>query len=315
MKEKLNKWTKILGWFNAGLLIVLTGTGLAVLTNAADENKKVLFDHIHGIGYTDNGEELVLAAHDGLRIYKNGSWIHPESPAHDYMGFSKVDDGFYSSGHPEPGSDLKNPLGIVKSTDRGQTLSRLDLYGEVDFHGMAAGFYSHAIYVFNPVKNSRMKEPGLYYTVDETDTWKRSNLQYLKGQAAAIAVHPSEKNVIAIGTSNGLFISSDFGNSFENLLPNQPITAVTFDFNGNLIAGGSDSFLTVINLDTRQDKKIPGPDLQDDQISFIAASPANHNELTIATHSNNVYVTDHAGEEWTIIAQKGKRIDHAHESE
>lgn len=68
---------------------------------------------------------------------KGGHWETPESEKHDNMGFPTVDDGFYSSGHPAPGSDKKNPFGIVKSTDEGKTLQFLDLYGQVDFHNMA----------------------------------------------------------------------------------------------------------------------------------------------------------------------------------
>lgn len=90
--------------------------------------------HIHGLGFSPDGRQLIVPAHDGLRIYREGKWLIPPTPAHDYMGFAATNDGFYSSGHPHPSAGLVNPLGLIKSTDGGQTLTQLDFAGESDFH-------------------------------------------------------------------------------------------------------------------------------------------------------------------------------------
>lgn len=55
--------------------------------------------HIHGLGFTADGTTLLIPAHIGIFTVSDGIWQRPSGPAHDYMGFSISDDGFYSSGH------------------------------------------------------------------------------------------------------------------------------------------------------------------------------------------------------------------------
>ncbi|MGG3987015.1 hypothetical protein [Bacillus smithii] len=89
------------------LLLVMTACG----------NNQINLEHIHGLGYTSDGKQILIPAHNGLVSYSEGQWKSVNAPKHDYMGFQIVDNGFYSSGHPAPDSGLKNPMGIVKSTD------------------------------------------------------------------------------------------------------------------------------------------------------------------------------------------------------
>ncbi len=82
--------------------------------------------HIHGLGFSSDGKQLMVPAHVGLFIVSDGTWRRGDGPQHDYMGFAVSDDGFYSSGHPAPSAGgLANPLGLVKSTDGGKTLTNL----------------------------------------------------------------------------------------------------------------------------------------------------------------------------------------------
>jgi hypothetical protein len=105
--------------------------------NQEDEN--ITFEdssltHVHGLGYSTNGSFIMIPAHDGLKVFKEGKWGSLTGDKHDYMGFSVVNKGFYSSGYPAEGSSLKNPFGIVMSEDNGKSLNILDLHGEIDFH-------------------------------------------------------------------------------------------------------------------------------------------------------------------------------------
>jgi hypothetical protein len=68
--------------------------------------------HIHGLGFSGDGQRLFVPAHTGFQVYAHGGWFTPNVPPHDYMGYVATDDGFYSSGHPAPNSDLVNPLGL-----------------------------------------------------------------------------------------------------------------------------------------------------------------------------------------------------------
>ncbi|TFB14107.1 hypothetical protein E3U55_14420 [Filobacillus milosensis] len=290
---------------------LLTLFFLIMLNLGGDE--KVTFTHIHGLGYTSSGEELYVPSHDGLIVFKNGHWTAPEDTnKHDYMGFSMYEDGFYSSGHPSPNSNLKNPLGIIKSTDQGQTIEKLDLYGEIDFHGMTVGYETEDIYVFNPTQNSRMNQPGLYYSSDKTKTWGKSEMTGVSGQATSLAAHPIKKGVMVIGTNQGLFLSEDYGDNFEKLSVTGKVTAVSFGHQNQLLVSTQNEKVNLLqfNLDTNEFKKLNIPNLSNDAITYIQQNPANKKELVFTTNSKNIYISYDDGETWEKSVDKGEVESH-----
>lgn len=267
--------------------------------------------HVHGLGFSGDGAGLYVPSHDGLKVFEKGVWSEAAAEPHDYMGFVMVDDGFYSSGHPGPGSSLKNPFGVVKTTDMGQTLEMLDLYQEVDFHGMAVGYNSHAIYVINPQPNSRMDEVGLYYSTDDTRTWTKSEMTGLQGPIFSIAVHPTNEAIVALGTSKGVFLSNDFGETFESV-SDFPTTAVTFSAAGDLVAGSvSDEVtLTIFDSETNEPQLISIPELNEENtIGYIAVNPQDEKQITFTTVEKDMHMTKDSGGNWNQIAEKGTGIN------
>lgn len=255
---------------------------------------------------------MIIPAHDGLKTYSEGHWGSAEGEKHDYMGFSAVDDGFYSSGHPAPGSDKKNPFGIVKSTDEGKTFETLDLYGEIDFHLMSVEYRSHAIYVINPQLNSRMDSTGLYYSTDEAKTWTKSAMKGISEEPTTIAVHPSNGAMLAIGTQSGVFLSKDNGQTFEKMVSKGQATSLFFNANGTLFVGGYDkqAYLLKLNIENKQSDEINLPDIsEDDAIAYIAENPINAKEMAIATFKKDVYVSHDNASQWIKVADQGKGID------
>ncbi|MFD2216521.1 F510_1955 family glycosylhydrolase [Metabacillus endolithicus] len=311
--NQLKRSSTILKWISAVTLLSSIIFGFITLKNSdVEQGNTIGFQHIHGLGYSGDGNNFYIPAHDGLRVYSKGEWSIPEGEKHDYMGFSMVDDGFYSSGHPGPGSKLENPFGVVKSNDFGKSLEILDLYKEIDFHGMAVGYYSHAIYVLNPQANSRMEDTGLYYTLDETKKWTKSDMKGLDGQPASIAVHSSDEKIIAVGTDQGVFLSTDFGNTFESILPEVPTSAIHFTKENKLMVGGLEdgSVMYEINLDTNEKAKFSIPEISnEDAISYIAVNPQNSSEIVFTTFEKQIYITKDNGNSWTQIAKDGTAID------
>lgn len=310
-RDQLNKWLRISQLISAvSLLFLFITVTFAALSGDGLENEVELM-HIHGLGITNKGSEILVPAHDGLKVFKDGMWSSAKGEKHDYMGFSMVDDGFYSSGHPGEGSSLKNPFGVVKTTDMGDTLEMLDLYQEVDFHGMAVGYNTHAIYVMNPQANSRMDEAGLYYSTDDTKTWTRSDMTGLQGPIYAIAVHPSNEEIVALGTGEGVFLSNDFGQSF-NSVSDSPTTAVAFSVKGELFAGSASDevTLTKFNSETNEPIRLSIPSLNEgNTISYIAVNPQNEKQITFATAEKDIYLTEDSGQNWNLIADKGQGIN------
>lgn len=284
-----------------------------VMVNVNGE-EEITFQHIHGLGYTSNGEELYVPVHDGLRVYKDGTWTIPTAGEnHDYMGFSMFKEGFYSSGHPAPGSDLANPLGIIKSTNKGETIKLLDLYEEVDFHGMTVGYENQDIYVFNLRKNSRMNQPGLYYSTDETKTWNQSELQGLKAQATSLTAHPTEQGVVALGTVEGVVLSEDYGNTFEKLSISNIVSAVSFGHQNNLLVAtetNEGAKLYQIDLSTNQTNELVLPDLQDATINYVKQNPKNKEEFVFATKQKDIYFSSDSGNTWVKSVDQGVAITH-----
>lgn len=94
--------------------------------------------HVHALGIDPGDDQVLAATHDGL--FELG----PDGPTRvgpviDLMGFAVVGPGHYvASGHPGPGTDMPNPVGLIESTDGGSTWSALSRQGESDFHSLAA---------------------------------------------------------------------------------------------------------------------------------------------------------------------------------
>ena len=99
-----------------------------------------------------------MATHTGIVSYSNGSWSRPDLPINDYMGYSGISDGFFSSGHPGAGSNLINPIGLVKSNDFGASVQTINFLGETDFHVMGASYFGETV-MFSTLPLIRSYQP------------------------------------------------------------------------------------------------------------------------------------------------------------
>jgi DNA-binding beta-propeller fold protein YncE len=292
--------------------VVVTGMIAALAAGCSTSGKKIAFPDIHGVGYSNDGTKIYIPAHDGFRVYEDGSWGIPDLPAHDYMGYTPVDAGFYSSGHPHPSAGLPNPLGLVKSSDEGKTLTPLALQGEADFHLLGVGYQNHAIYVYNEHPNSRM-EQGLYLSQNDAKEWKKAEAKGLQGTPASIAVHPVDAQVVLVGTEQGLYLSDTSGQAFDLITNPSKITSVVFEPNGNrVLVAGWNQTATMFEIDLTNNgatRDIALPVKGDDAVVYMAINPANPLEIAIATSRKNIYVSRDNGMTWQQIAADGVAND------
>jgi hypothetical protein len=288
-----------------GLLMVLTHL-------TADAATTVTLKHIHGLAFSQDGQQLSIPSHDGLALYRDGHWSKAPGAEHDYMGFSAGRQAIYSSGHPASGSDLVNPLGLIKSSDGGSTWQQLGLQGESDFHLLASGFDSGAIYVYNTHPNSKMTSAGLYYSLNDGATWQHAEAQGMGAEPHALAVHPTDSTTVAVATSSGLFLSSDAGEHFQSVLQNVQVLSVSFSIDGRSLWFGSFNKLpqlSILDLKTHEIRALGLPPLNQDAVAYLAQSPTNAQEWAMATLKRDVYLSQDEGKTWKAIAQAGQTLE------
>ena len=288
-----------------------TETTTSTETNETIEDFEVAFDgrmdHVHGMGFIENEEGLYFASHHGLKIYRGGEWLETSDHFHDYMGFNAVDDGFYTSGHPGSGSMMQNPIGIQRSKDGGRSLNHMGFEGETDFHGMAAGYRSHHLFVMNPQENSQMG-PGYFRSEDEGKQWQQVNGAGLEGEISSFAMHPSDSQLIAAATTAGIFLSEDGGDSFTLLTEDEIYgTAVFFNEEELYYATyGTQAELIKYTWENSEQQALELPDLPEDGIMYIAQNPSNADELAIYTAAGHAFISEDGGGSWNQILNAGQ---------
>lgn len=183
---------------------VLLG-GCASGTDTATGPAGLPYEHVHGLGIDPADETVYVATHDGLfrSDAGTGGLQRADSTGRDLMGFTITGPGaFLSSGHPGPGEQVANPLGVVSSTDAGATWTALGLVGEVDFHALET-------------------VPGIVYGYDATNQVLRASTDGgaswdTRAALAAldIAADPADPAVVLATVQGGVAASNDGGRSF-----------------------------------------------------------------------------------------------------
>ncbi|QYF91039.1 F510_1955 family glycosylhydrolase [Arthrobacter sp. PAMC25284] len=156
--------------------------------------------HVHGLSVNGETGQVLLATHEGL-FDVSGSPAVKIGPTNDYMGFTATmdPDVFYASGHPGAGSDLPNPLGLIKTTDGGRTWQQLSRQKESDFHALAA------------TKSGIVAFDGTMRTSANGSTWQTVAADFTP---AVLAGHPDSDTVLAT-TRDGVQRSTDGGTTWE----------------------------------------------------------------------------------------------------
>lgn len=281
----------------------------AVPASSALAAEALTLTHVHGLAYSADGTRLMIPSHHGLSLFEQGRWSKAAGAEHDYMGFAATRDALYSSGHPAPGTGLKNPFGLIKSRDAGKTWTRLGLEGESDFHSLATSYRTNAVYVLNPSANSRMKQPGIFHTRNDGLQWLRAAGRGLANAPRGLAVHPDDAAIVAAGTVDGLYLSRDSAGQFERIVGGMQVLAQTFDLDGRHLwfsgHAGQPSLMRIALTAGAKPEALGLPPLRDDAVAYIAQNPVRRSEIAIATFNRNVYVSRDAGGTWTTLATAG----------
>ncbi|MCM3566525.1 F510_1955 family glycosylhydrolase [Neobacillus mesonae] len=274
------------------------------------EAKTVKVSRIFGIGYPGNDQGLYIASNSGLKIYRNEKWFDTTTNRHQYMGFQTVKSGFLSSGRPQKGTDFKNPLGIIKSQDKGKTLEEIAFYGKSNFHFMAAGYSENGLYVISEEPTDQLAL-GVNYSKDKGKSWEKSELKGFKADSLGMmAVNPNNGNTLAMATRTGIYYSNDNGNTMALVTDPFMVTALTFMGDSILFSSVENDQIMLKTLNPSAGRqsviKIPFLDY-DNPITYLAVNPKNHKQLAFTTYKNDVYETADGGNQWVNVLEDGKK--------
>jgi photosystem II stability/assembly factor-like uncharacterized protein len=243
--------------------------------------------HVHGLGMDPADETLYIASHTGLfRLPKNSSNATRVADRYqDTMAFTVTGPGsFLGSGHPDMREDLPPFLGLIESTDAGESWVEVSLQGEVDFHLLAAS--GPRVYGFGSVWESN--ESVFLTSNDGGKSWtKREAPDSLIG----LAVSPRKPRTLIASSARSLFLTKDGGETW-NRTPGSPGLLAWPQPDRLYLADpkGSIERSTNMGQSWRQAGRLPGPP------SALGSGPG---ELFAATHNGAVLESRDQGATWS----------------
>lgn len=264
--------------------------------------------HAHGIGYSADGSQILVPDHFGIAVYSEGRWSRVPGPPNDFMGFVVTRDFIFSSGHLAGSRGADNPLGLVRSADGGFSWTALGFEGAAEFHLVAAGYFTNAVYVHNAKPNALMPRIGLHRMMGERLIgWRRAEGRGLEGELAMLTAHPRESASVAAATSAGVFLSRDGGEQFKPVMTALRATAARFMLDGEaLLVGtlrGRLPGLIRIALKDGSRGALALPPFGRDAVANVVQNPVRPTELALISYERAVFISCDGGSTWRRIAR------------
>jgi hypothetical protein len=247
--------------------------------------------HVHGLGINPKDGALFIATHTGLWRTAPGESRAERVSDHqqDTMGFTIIGrDRFLGSGHPDQQQHreegLPPLLGLIESTDGGESWQPISLLGEADFHVLRSK--GSRIYGYDST-NER-----LMFSRDAGRTWteRRSPAPFLD-----MAANPSNLSHLIASSQMGLWASTDEGRTWA--LRDQARRA-------GLLAWPRARTLYVVTVSGKVEKS-SDRGRRWTAVGNVGAEPAallaqTPRELYVALHDGTVKRSEDGGRTWTI---------------
>lgn len=212
--------------------VAVTAVTWAGIRIAARDNTSALGDsgdpgvsHVHGLGINPADDSLIVATHFGsFRLGSDKTARRIGGSFQDTMGFTVAGaDLFYGSGHPDTAGFKRGQpprLGLIESSDAGETWRELSLSGEVDFHGLS--FAHDRVYGWD-AGTSR------FMVSSDRKEWTTQSTLDLFG----FAVDPADGDRIVGANPAGLIESGDAGRTW-NKSEGPALVALSWDATAGL---------------------------------------------------------------------------------
>ena len=286
----------VIGLIAAGVLLWQRDDGAEPLSEAAEPVSSFPVRdpgpvHVHGLGVNPADDALFIATHTGLYRVDDGQRKAERvgDRLQDTMGFTIVGpDRFLGSGHPDleeaREKNLPPHLGLIESTDKGESWRSISLSGEADFHVLR--FIGARVYGYD-ASNDRLLVSG-----DRGRSW---NELEKPGQIVDLAVDPSDDRRILVasagGLEEGLFESRDGGASWKRV--SQAIGLLAWPDRLYLIAASGQVF---VSADGGRRLEQQG-DIGGQPAALVAEGP---DELYAALHDGTIKRSTDGGASWKV---------------
>lgn len=268
--------------------LALTGCGAdeaeSAPTSMAEADERVL-GHVHGLGVDPADDTLYVASHFGVFRVEDGERTRLADRWQDTMGFVVVGPGnFLGSGHPDPRENLPPSLGLVESTDAGETWEPASLLGEADLHSIEMA--GDTIYAYDSTSQSLIVS-------EDRQRWD-SIAQALP--LLDIAVRPDEPDIVHATTADGDLLRSVKGAEPTPVYGAPPLTKIDWEVDGPLVGVRPDGTV-MVSEDGGAGWSRTGT--VDGQVEALDVIPGRWH---VATRSG-IYESTDDGFTWTLVLE------------
>ena len=243
--------------------------------------------HVHGLGENPRDGALFIATHTGLfRLERSDAEAERIAGRYqDTMGFTVVGpDEFLGSGHPDGRDGLPPFLGLIRSTNAGESWGPLSLEGEADFHVLETR--DNVVYGYGSDWETRTTQ--LLVSEDGGRRWgKRREPEPL----ASLAIDPDDARRSVAAGERGLHASSDGGRRWRAL-----------DGPSGLLSWSRESGLFVVAGDGAVHRAGDGR-FRWKRVGDVGGAPAafetaGRGELYVALHDGTIKRSEDDGRTW-----------------
>lgn len=246
--------------------------------------------HVHGLGINPSDGALFIATHTGL--FRLGAdeeeAVRVADRYQDTMGFTVVGpDRFLGSGHPDGREDLPPFLGLIESSDAGESWQPVSLLGDADFHSLEAR--GDRVYGFGSDWESR--ESQFLVSSDGGESWDAEDFPE---EFISVAIHPDDADTILASGQASAYLSTHAGSSWRQL-----------DSGGGLVAWPSPREMLIIDSRGSVQSSADGVDWQ--EVGEVGGEPAafesEREGLFVALHDGTIKQSTDGGESWEVRYQ------------
>ncbi|MCO7176086.1 hypothetical protein ACFP7A_09270 [Sporolactobacillus kofuensis] len=295
------KWVFWLLLAKIVFILLLAGAAIWIIYTVHEENSNnkvgVHFDHVLGSGYSSDGKIFWMGNRSKLFIYHDQTWrSEPLKGSHEVVNLIPVQQGFIRV--DKEGLEWRT---LQQKHLRNQSLS--------DSNGFWGASYSNQ-------RVYHLQQSGSKWTLkysDDGKRWINQPIRNVRGKVQMIAAAPKDKNQLAIGTSEGLFVSDDHGLHFHHFLKGHSITALAYGYSTqpSLLAGSAGDETSLFQVLPNQKKTInlDMGTVESDRLTQIVQNPVKPEEAVVLTLHGDLYLTENAGQNWTILAKKGHALN------